>query len=153
MCIMDKFFLFIVPLTGTIRVVLFSCLLPGSTQWKCVLSEPLCAYRTRWHWWISRCGCEPERPWASWASSYSSETSSTFQGCKWRRSSYSSEKQEQLCAWSAFSLICTFLECCLKWPTAECKNESRSFLCQRNPKSSVTAGLNIYWRNRGTKLN
>lgn len=90
-------------LTGLIWVFLFSCFLPGSIQWKYVLSEPLCAYRTPWHWWITRCGCEPARTWASWASSYSSETSSTFQWCKWRHPSYSSKKQEQLCAWSAFS--------------------------------------------------
>jgi len=38
MCISDKFFLFVVPLAGTIRVLLFSCLLPRSIQQKCVLS-------------------------------------------------------------------------------------------------------------------
>lgn len=150
MCITDQLFLFIVPLTGTIWVFLFSCLFLRSIQWKCVLSEPLCAYRIHWRRWIARCGCEPVRACTSWASSCSSEASSAFRWCKWRHPHTATKRQEQLCAWSAFPFN---IERCLKWPTAECKNESWSCFCQCNPQSSLTAGLNIYWRNIVTKLN
>lgn len=141
-------------LTGPIWVFLISCLLLRPVQWKCVLSEPLCAYTTCCHWWITTWGSEPVRTQASWAWSYSSETSSTFQWCKWRHPSYSSERSKSSYVLKVpFLLIGTFLECCLKWPTAECKNESWSFFCQRNPQSFARAGLNIYWRNIVTKLN
>lgn len=121
-------------------------LFPRSAGWP--LRGSLCTQNPL-HWWITRCCCELSRAWGLMGLIWLFCNSFYIPVMEMKAPSYSSKKLEV-----PFYFICTFLECCLKWPTAECeRNESWNSFCQCNSKSSLMAGLNIYWGDIVTKLN